>query len=426
MKPRIAIVDGIRTPFVKAFSAFNNLSSKELGRIAFAEVIQRTEINPNLIDEVVVGSVATTSDSANIGRVISLLAGVPQSKRAMTVSRNCASGIEAVTTAWEKIISGADEVVLAGGAESMSSVPFTYTKKAQETFMALGKATPIQRMAALWKIKGELVKPNIGLQEALTDPVCGLNMGQTAEVLAKEFGISRRDQDEFSLESHLKAIAGRSKLAEEIVPVQVAPDYKTTVEHDNGVREGQTYEALAKLSAYFERKTGTVTPGNSSQITDGAAAVLVMTEEKAKALGYKPLGYIRSYSYEGLDPRRMGLGPAFAIPSALKKAGLTLKDIELFEINEAFAAQVIACERALQSDAFCKKELGLSGAVGTIRRDILNVNGGGIALGHPVGVTGTRLILTLLKELKRRGQNLGIASLCIGGGQGAAIVLERE
>lgn len=426
MKSRIAIVDGVRTPFVKAFTAFNNLPSKELGRIAFSEVIQRTEINPNLIDEVIVGSVATTSDSANIGRVISLLAGVPQSKRAMTVSRNCASGIEAVTSAYEKIVAGADEIVLAGGAESMSSVPFTYTKKAQEVFMSLGKATPAQRIAALWKIKGELVKPIIGLQEALTDPVCGLNMGQTAEVLAKEFGISRRDQDEFSLASHQKAAAAKSKLAEEIVPVEVGPDYKTTVDSDNGVREKQSMEDLTKLKPYFERGTGTVTAGNSSQITDGAAAVLIMPEEKAKALGYKPLGYIRSYAYEGLDPRRMGLGPAFAIPSALKKAGLALKDIELFEINEAFAAQVIACERALQSDAFCKKELGLSGAYGVIRRDILNVNGGGIALGHPVGVTGTRIILTLLKELARRGQKLGVASLCIGGGQGAAIVLERE
>ena len=368
MKSRIAIVDGVRTPFVKAFSAFKNLSSKELGRIAFSEVIQRTEINPNLIDE----------------------------------------------------------VILAGGAESMSTVPFTHTKRAQETFMALGKATPIQRIAALRKIKGELVKPIIGLQEALSEPVCGLNMGQTAEVLAKEFSISRRDQDEFSLASHMKAAASKAKLAEEIVPVEVGPDYKTTVDFDNGVREKQSMEDLSKLKPYFERGTGTVTAGNSSQITDGAAAVLIMTEEKAKALGYKPLGYIRSYSYEGLDPRRMGLGPAFAIPSALKKAGLTLKDIELFEINEAFAAQVIACERALASESFCKKELGLSGAVGTIRRDILNVNGGGIALGHPVGVTGTRLILTLLKELARRGQKLGVASLCIGGGQGAAIVLERE
>jgi acetyl-CoA acetyltransferase family protein len=318
------------------------------------------------------------------------------------------------------------DVVLAGGAESMSSVPFTYTKKAQEVFMSLGKATPMQRMAALWKIKGQLIKPIVGLQEALTDPVCGLNMGQTAEVVAKEFGISRREQDEFSLLSHQKAAAAKAKLAQEIVPVHVGPDYKTTMDFDNGVREKQSIEDLTKLKPYFERGTGTVTPGNASQITDGAAAVLVMKEEQAKALGYKPLGYIRSYSYEGLDPRRMGLGPAFAIPSALKKAGLTLKDIELFEINEAFAAQVIGCERALASDAFCKKELGLAGAYGVLRREILNVNGGGIALGHPVGVTGTRIILTLLKELARRGQNLGVASLCIGGGQGAAIVLERE
>lgn len=423
---RIAIVSGVRTPFVKAYTDFNSVPAKELARAAFSELIQRTKLDPALVDEVIVGSVATTSDAANIARVVSLIAGIPERKRAMTVSRNCASGIEAVTTAAEKILSGADEIVLAGGTESMSSVPFTYQKSVQNYFMASRKMTVPQRIAGLWKIKGDLFKPVIGLQEALTDPVCGLNMGQTAEVLAKDYGISRREQDEFALESHKRATAARSRLAEEIVPFYVGPDYKKAIQQDNGVRENQSMEDLAKLKPYFDPKAGTVTAGNSSQITDGACALLVMTEEKAKSLGFEPLGYLRSYAYEGLDPRRMGLGPAFAIPSALKKAGLSMKDIQLFEVNEAFAAQVIACERALSSDEFARKNLGQDKAFGSWDRSILNVNGGGIALGHPVGTTGSRLILTLLLEMKRRKLRTGVASLCVGGGQGAAIVLERE
>ena len=266
----------------------------------------------------------------------------------------------------------------------------------------------------------------MGIQEGLTDPVCGLNMGQTAEVLAKEYGISRKEQDEFALMSHRRATAARAKLAEEIVPVHVGPDYKTVVDKDNGVRENQSMEDLAKLKPFFDRVAGTVTAGNSSQITDGACALLVMPEEKAKSLGFTPLGYLRSYDYQGLDPRRMGLGPAYAIPTALRKADLKLQDIGLIEINEAFAAQVIACERALESDKFGREELGLGGAAGKIDRDILNVNGGAIAIGHPVGSTGSRLILTLLLEMKRRNVKYGVVALCIGGGQGAAAVLERE
>lgn len=422
---RIAVVDGVRTPFVKAFTLFNELPAKELARVAMSELIQRLELDPDLVDELVLGSVATTTDAPNIARVVSLLAGLPQSKRAVTVSRNCASGIEAATTAYEKIFAGQDEVVLAGGAESMSNVPLAYRKSIQNFLLGLRKLSPWERITAAWRVRFDFFRPVVGLTASLTDPVCGLSMGQTAEVLAKEFHVSRRDQDEFALMSHRRAAEGRSRLAEEIVPVHVGPRYETVVEEDNGIRENQTLEALAKLPPYFERGTGTVTAGNSSQITDGATALLMTTDEKAKALGYAPLGYVRSYVYVGLDPRRMGLGPAFAIPQVLKKAGLELKDIELIEINEAFAAQVISCERALASDRFCKEELGLAGALGEIDREILNVNGGAIALGHPVGTTGSRLILTLLKEMKRRNLGLGMVSLCVGGGQGAAIVLER-
>ena len=423
---RIAIVDGIRTPFAKVYTEFNSLPAKELARIAFSELIQKLELDPQAVDEVVLGTVATTTDAPNVGRVVSLLAGIPERKKAVTVSRNCASGIESATASYEKIFSGADELVLFGGVESMSNVPLLYQKEVLDFFVGLRKASPARKLAMLWKVKSSFFRPVIGLQESLTDPVCGLNMGQTAEIVAKDFHISRREQDEFALRSHQRAAAAREKLAEEIVPVHVGPQYRKVVEHDNGIRENQTIEALAKLKPFFERETGTVTAGNSSQITDGACALMMTTEERAKSMGYEPLGFIKGYAYEGLDPKRMGLGPAYAIPTALKKAGLSLKDIELIEINEAFAVQVIASIKALASDQFCREKLGLSAAVGEVNPDLLNVNGGSIALGHPVGATGSRLILTLLKEMKRRKMQFGLASLCVGGGQGAAIVLERE
>jgi len=250
-------------------------------------------------------------------------------------------------------------------------------------------------------------------------------MGNTAEVLAKEFGITRKEQDEFSLKSHQRALAARSILREEIMPIIPGPKYAKAVEDDNGPREGQTMEALGKLKPYFERSTGTVTVGNSSQVTDGAAALLIASEEKVKTLGRKPLGYIRSYAFAGVEPERMGIGPAHAIPKALKKAGLKLSDMKAIEINEAFAAQVIACTRALASNEFAKK-YGFEGFTGEIDPAKLNINGGAIALGHPVGTTGTRLILTMLKHMNRHKLDLGLVSLCVGGGQGAAVVLERE
>lgn len=425
MDQKIVIVSGVRTPFAKAFTDFNDVPAKELARVAFAELLQRTELDPSVVDEVILGTVATTSDAANIARVVSLLAGVPERRRAVTVSRNCASGIEAVTNAYEKIMTGLDSVILAGGAESMSNVPLTYKKSVQDFFVQSRKASLLEKAAMAWKVKKDFFSPVIGLQQALTDPVCGLNMGQTAEVLAKEFGITRDEEDRFALESHRRAAAGRARLAEEIVPVYPGPDYRKAVTQDNGVRENQSLEELAKLRPVFDPANGTVTAGNSSQVTDGACALLIMKEERARELGFQPLGFIRSYAYEGLDPRRMGLGPAYAIPTALKKAGAVLSDIELIEINEAFAAQVIACERALASDEFCRNKLGLSAALGKIDRSKLNVNGGAIALGHPVGTTGSRLILTLLLEMKRRGLGLGLVSLCVGGGLGAAVVLER-
>jgi acetyl-CoA acyltransferase len=271
-------------------------------------------------------------------------------------------------------------------------------------------------------------KPRIAVMEGLTDPFVGINMGQTAEILAKEFGLSRAEQDAFALSSHQKAVAAQKsgRMNEEIAPVFLAPKYTDTIAEDVGPRAEQSIEQLAKLKPFFDKKFGTITAGNSCPITDGAAAVLLMSRKKAVELGMKPIAKIRSYAYAGLEPERMGLGPAYSTPIALKRAGLGLKDMGLIELNEAFAAQVLACVRALDSDEFCKKKLGLDSKVGAIDMNTLNVNGGAIALGHPVGTTGTRIVLTLAREMKKRNVQFGLATLCIGGGQGGTVVLEKE
>lgn len=413
---RIAVVDGIRTPFVKSWTDFWDIPAFELGRIAARELLERTALDPNKVDEVIFGAVSQPAEASNIARVISLLSGIPKEKRAYTISRNCASGFESVTSALEKINLGLDRIVIAGGAESMSNIALQFGKDAAKIFLKIAKArSPIERIGLFLSFRPRhFLKPDVGLQLGLTDPVCGLNMGQTAEVLAKEYGITRDEQDRFALLSHQRALNARERLKEEIVPVLIPPRYEKVIEDDTGVREDISLESLAKLKTYFDRYSGTVTVGNACQVSDGATALLVMKEEKAKELGFSPLGFIRAYSYVGVEPSRMGIGPAFAIPEVLDKAGLKLSDIELIEINEAFAAQVIACERQLKNSG-----------IGELNRDILNVNGGAIALGHPVGTTGSRLILTLLKEMKRRNLGLGLVSLCVGGGQGAAIILER-
>ena len=423
---RIAIVEGVRTPFVKAWTLFEDIPAQRLGAICVRELLEMTHLDPDLADEVIFGAVAQPVEASNVARVISLYAGIPKDKRAYTVSRNCASGFESITSALEKIRCGLDEIVVSGGTESMSNIPLIFGKDITKIFTRLNRAKDLAEKIKLFsQMRPHHFKPVAGIALGLTDPVCGLNMGQTAEVLAKEFGITREEQDGFSLMSHKRAISGRMKLREEIVPVMTGRDYNIVVEDDNGPRENQTIEALSRLKPYFERHTGTVTVGNSCQVTDGACAVLVMDEEKAKAMGYEPLGYIRAYSYIGLEPHKMGLGPVYAIPGVLKKAGLKLKDMDLVEINEAFAAQVLACIKALDSKKFAEENFNTSEPVGQIDMEKLNVSGGAIALGHPVGVSGSRLVLTLLKEMKRRNARFGLASLCVGGGQGGAVILER-
>jgi len=422
---RVAIVDGLRTPYIKAGTDFQHISAVELGRVALKELIERTDIDPSILDEVIIGNVSQPVDSANPSRVIALRAQIPRDVPAYTVHRNCASGMQAVTSACLQIMAGESEIVVAGGVESMSQIPFYFTPELQEIITNFQKAKTIpKKLNLLSSIRANNLKPVIGVMLGLTDPVCGKNMGETAETLAREFQVSRQEQDSFSLASHQRATAASERLADEIVPVFTPPDYEA-VERDNGPREKQTLEALSNLKPVFDKNYGTVTAGNASPLSDGAAMLLVMSEKRAKKLGYEPLGYIRSFAYAGLDPARMGLGPVFATHKALKKSKLKFKEIELIELNEAFAAQVIACERAFASKEFAEKHFGQKRAVGKLDMEIMNVNGGAIALGHPVGSTGARLILTLLKEMKRRELSLGLATLCIGGGQGGAVIVER-
>ncbi|MCI0745243.1 MAG: thiolase family protein [Verrucomicrobia subdivision 3 bacterium] len=430
---RLVIVDGVRTPFSKMGTDLAHLGADELGRIAVSALLARTGIDPAIIDEVIFGCVAQPADAANVARVIALRAGIPEHVPAITVHRNCASGCEAITQAQEKMLAGRGSIFVVGGTESMSQVPLLFTMRAAQKFAKLSRAKSMwQRIGAMAAFRPSDFTPRIGLQLGLTDPVCGLNMGETAEVLAREFGLSRELQDAFAVESHARALAARDKIAEEICPVYPTLNVERargktsgTVMEDNGPRKDQTLEILGKLRPVFEKRTGTVTAGNSSQITDGAVALLVMTEQKATEMALTPLGILTGYAYAGCDPTRMGLGPVFAIAKAEEVTGLTTDHADLIEINEAFAAQVLAVLKCLRSDEFAAKFLRRSRHVGKISKERLNVNGGAIALGHPVGATGARLALTSLKELARRQAKRALVSLCVGGGQGAALWLER-
>lgn len=442
----VVLVEGVRTPFVKSDSKFKDVHPAELGRVAVHELIERANLDVNVVDEVIIGNTGNPPDAVNIARVVALRAGIPQSKPAVSVHRNCASALESITTGYERIRAGTCEVVIAGGTENMSQLPLLMSRPFVKAFQGLmtarGTGQQLSAIAGLIKADMKQVmelmftapfastphKPRVSVVEGLTDPFVGINMGQTAEILAKEFGLSREEQDQFALTSHKKAVAAAAsgRMGEETTPVFLPPQFKEYVAQDIGPRAEQTIEQLAKLKPFFDRKYGTITVGNACPITDGAAAVLLMSRARAKELGHKPIASIRSYAFAGLEPERMGLGPAYSSPIALKRAGLTMKDIGLMELNEAFAAQVLSCLRAFASDQFAKEKLGLSAKVGEVNPDIVNVNGGAIALGHPVGATGSRLVLTLMKEMKKRDVQFGLATLCIGGGQGGSVILERE
>jgi acetyl-CoA acetyltransferase family protein len=427
-EPRVAVLAAARTPFTKAGGPQKRVPAHELGRSALREALERAQVRPAEVDLVIFGNIAQPAEATNIARVVALRAGLPTSISAYTVNRNCGSALQALTDGVEKIRLRTARLVAVGGTESMSRIPLFYADSYGDKLERAARAkSPFEKIEAFSRFRPRDFKPVIGILVGLTDNVCGLNMGDTAEVLAREFRISREGQDQFALESHRRAAAAQAsgRFAEEIVPVPLPPRYDTFSSQDVGLRAQQSMEALARLRPVFDRKFGTVTAGNSSQITDGAGALLLASEDMVRDRGLSVLGWVRSFAYAGLDPRRMGLGPVFATAKLLDASGVQVSDLGLIEMNEAFAAQVLACEAAFASDAFAARELGRSTALGAIDPERLNVNGGAIALGHPVGATGARLVQTVLLEMRRRDVPLGLVTLCIGGGQGAAVLLER-
>ncbi len=421
----LQIVDGVRLPFAKAGGKLSHLSAGDLGTAATKALLAKTGIDPEVIDEVIFGCVCQPADESNVARVIALRSGIPESVPARTVHRNCASGVEAITEAAEKIAAGRGEVFLVGGVESMSKAPLLFGNGAAKKFGRLAKARSTgARLRALMRFRPCDFRPRPALLKGLTDPTCGIGMGETAEILARQFSISRERQDAFALNSHRKAVIARSRLDKEIVPAY-GRRFRPML-RDDGPREDTSAHALSRLRPIFVRKRGTVTAGNASQVTDGAVALLVASEEACEVHGLEPLGRVIAHAYSGCDPRRMGLGPAHAIAKARKLGGPRLDEADVVELNEAFAAQALAVGDACASRRFCRDELKLDEALGEMPDEILNVNGGAIALGHPVGATGARLVLTSLLELQRRKAKRALATLCVGGGQGGALWLERN
>lgn len=423
---RVAIMDGCRTAFCKAGTSFRDLSPAELGTIAVRELIARAAIDPDDVDELVYGIVVPPVHAPNVAREVGLAAGITARAPAFTVGRACASANQAITSAAEAIARGYADVMIAGGVEVLSDVPMLLGRRLRDALVAASRARSMQaRLKALARVRPKDLTP---ITPAIAEPSTGESMGESAERMAKENGIPREAQDRWALRSHQLARQGTAdgRLTAEIVPAYVPPDYSDVVMKDNGVREDTSLEKLAALPPVFDRKYGTVTAGNSSPLTDGASAVLLMSEENARALGHEPLGFIRSWAYTAVSPAGQLLqGPAYAAPLALDRAGATMADIELWELHEAFAAQVLSNFQALDSDTFARDELGRDHKVGLPDESRINVMGGSIALGHPFGATGGRLTLTLLREMQRRGAGLGLITVCAAGGMGFAMVLER-
>ncbi|HPW76387.1 MAG: putative acetyl-CoA acyltransferase [Candidatus Omnitrophica bacterium ADurb.Bin292] len=389
----VVIAGACRTPIAKLGGTLKSFSSQDLGAQILRGLLERSKLDPSEVDEVILGCVGQQSDAHNVARVIAVRAGIPHAVPAYTVNRNCGSGLQSIHNAFLSIRSGESELIVAGGVEVMSASPFLNRD------LRFGK-----------KIRDSVLVDS--LWEGLRDPLSGMMMGETAELLAKKSGIGRSEQDAFALESHQKACLADQKgmFKREIMPVVILdPEGRSNIfDRDEGPRQETSLEGLGKLSPVFRKTDGTVTAGNSSQISDGAAAVIVASREKARSLGLEVMATIREVAFSGIEPERMGLGPVIATKKALAKSGLSLKDIQTIEVNEAFAVQYLAVERELNLD-----------------RSVTNCCGGAIALGHPVGASGARIVVTLLYEMERRQATLGLATLCIGGGQGGSMVLER-
>ena len=422
---RVAVIAGVRTPFAKAGTALKNLSAIELGKLCVAELLQRTEMDGHDVDALVFGTVVPSVLAPNIAREVSLLPMLPKGVEAYTVSRACASANQAITDAADQIVLGHHDVIIAGGAESLSNVPILHSRSMSDKLVALSRAKTMgQRLGIVSSIRPADLIP---ITPAIAEPSTGETMGQSAEKMAKLNAIQREEQDQFALRSHRLAAVGLEdgRLTAEITPVWVPPRFEETLETDNGVRRDTSIEQLRTLKPVFDRKYGTVSAGNSSPLTDGGAAVLLMSEDKARVLGYKPLAWIRSYAYAALDPgEQLLMGPVLAAPVALERAGLTLGDMELVEMHEAFAAQVLSNLKGLESKAWAERA-GFTKPVGEVDRSRLNVMGGSISIGHPFGATGARILTTLCNELARRDGQFGLMTVCAAGGMGHAMVVER-
>jgi acetyl-CoA C-acetyltransferase len=422
----VYIVDGARTPFLKARNRPGPFAASDLAVAAGRALLVRQPFAPTDLDEVILGCAAPSPDEVNIGRVAALRMGCGQKVPAWTVMRNCASGMQAIDSAIAQIRAGRSNLVLAGGVDALSRAPLLFSD-AMVLWLAHWYAAKSvgERAALLAKFRPHFLAPIIGLMKGLTDPIVGLLMGQTAENLAFRFGITREEMDAYAAESHRRVLAAQrdGHFARELVPLYDRAGKLHAA--DDGVREDSTAANLAKLKPFFDRKYGNVTAGNSSQVTDGGAWLVVASERAVEKHGLTPRGRIVDAEWAGLDPAQMGLGPVHASTPILERHDLELNDLDAWEINEAFAAQVLACQRAWESDEYCRNELGLPAALGAIDPAKLNADGGAIALGHPVGASGARIVLHVLERLERTGGKRGMATICIGGGLGGAMLVER-
>jgi acetyl-CoA acyltransferase len=421
----VAVVAGLRTPFTKQGTALKALRTVDLGTAVVKELMARTEISPKEVTLCVYGQVVPSLDWLNIAREVVLRAGLPKDIEAYSVSRACATSVQALTSAAEEILAGQHDVAVVGGADSMSDVPLGLSRRLAGALVEAQKAKSLAaRLKAFSGLSPrDIVPPVPGFSR---EPTTGEQMGEAAEKMAKLNGISRAEQDEIAHRSHVNAARAWADgtYAAEVMHV-IPPPYDKPVTRDNLVRDDSTIDAYAKLAPSFDRKHGTITAGNASPLTDGASALLVMRESKARALGYTPLGYVKSWSYAAVDPGwQLLMAPVFAAPKALERAGLTLADMDLVDVHEAFAAQVASNLKALASPSFARDHLGRGQAVGEVDPAKLNVNGGSIAIGHPFAATGGRMVLSTLRELKKRGKQHALLTVCAAGGLGVAMVLE--
>jgi acetyl-CoA acyltransferase len=423
---RVAIVDGLRTPFVKSGKEFKNVSTLELGSAVVTELLQRSGLDGDQIDQVVYGTVVPDVSSPNIAREIVLACNLPQSVDAFSVTRACATSTQSFVDGARAILLGDAHVVITGGADSLSKPPITYSDRFVDALLDANAAKDVTgKIKAFSALRPKDLAPR---PPAIAERATGIRMGDSAEIMAKENGITREAQDEFALRSHRNAVEGWEKgvFDDEVMPFHIGPDYRVTVDRDTIPRSDTSLQQLAGLKPAFDRDYGTVTAGNSSPLTDGASALLLMDEKTAARLGYEPKAFLRSWGFAALDPNwQLLMGPAFATPIALDRAGMTLDDVDVIDMHEAFAAQVLSNTQAFASPEWAKKHLGRDEAIGEISDEKFNRYGGSISLGHPFAATGARQILTMANELQRRDAGTALVTQCAAGGLGAAVVLER-